>query len=891
MKDSRKKNIPITNSETEESKFLRYQRLVELSSDILIEMDMENHLIYANPSLKHVLGYSLSEFNQVGVNDFIHSDDLPKLDTSFSDFRDNKISEFTHTFRGKHILGHFLWLQGSFSKNIDSNGQIESILGIIRKVNEQNQQQLYEIFESDEKKRNQDKFIESEMRFREVLVNSQDISYRLNLKSGLYDYISPIIEKITGYSVKNARLDFIQQHINQADMIRNQQEVKKKLSTTTDRAVSMQNVARFRCADGQIKWFSDKFTYYRDEYGKPLHSVGSLRDITSSIEQMDALRLSEERFKEILEGSRTISYHLNLKTEEYEYVGPVLEEITGYKHEKITHPFVLAHIHPDDAQKNMAELNFHLTNSTALKINLVQDARFLCKNGEYKWFRDALTFIRDENGDPIASIGSIQDITESKLLNLAFKKSEERYRNIIENFPFPIAITDRSNQNLYINPKFTEIFGYTIEDVPTTEDWAQLAYPDETYRRTVLTNLPEVTDKLSFPRMNQVHCKDGDIRSIIFRDININSEEFITIYEDVTEKLEIEEEIKLIQQESTQKLEESEKKFREVLEHSSDAVYKFNCQTGTYDYMSPVIKKIFGYSHNEIGAMSREQINQLIHPDDLKNFRFDEESMELNPNLQIPHIIEYRSLSKQGEYFWIGDSHTIYRNREGIPQFIIGSLRNISGIKNREKKLRQIVKEKNVLLKEVHHRVKNNLQIIASMLNLQSGYFKNPDFTRIVQNTKNRIESILIVYESLYQSDNFESINFVRFIQKLIRNVFRSYHVDPRRITNIVDVEDVNISLDQSIPITLIINEVVSNSLKYAFPGNKEGKISIKFRHHPNFNILTISDNGIGIKESVDLNEPKTFGLQLISILSKQIDGQLSLNRKLGTKYILKIPK
>ena len=143
---------------------------------------------------------------------------------------------------------------------------------------------------------------------------------------------------------------------------------------------------------------------------------------------------------------------------------------------------------------------------------------------------------------------------------------------------------------------------------------------------------------------------------------------------------------------------------------------------------------------------------------------------------------------KKGEYFWIGDNHTVFRDEAGVSQYVIGSLRNITEFKNREADLRRTLKEKNILLKEVHHRVKNNLQIISSMLNIQASYSKDPDFLRIVANSKSRIESILTVYESLYKSENFESINFNSFIPKHIENIFRSYHIDSDQIQIFVEI-------------------------------------------------------------------------------------------------------
>ena len=732
----------MTSLKNSDSQF--YKRLVGFSPDIIFKMDLKNKKItYVNPALKETLGYTFEDFNSLGLENFISLDDQESLIAFIKELRMGHYSEKSFTFRGKHMQGHYLWLQAKISLITDEFSQKSTLIGNVRDVNEE--------------KIKQDQLIASEKRFREVLKNAQDVSYRLNLKTGQFDYISSVIEQSTGYSLKEISYPFLQNKIKKEDLINSRLESDKILSETTACVVPMETIGRFLCKDNTIKWFSDKFTYHRDEQGNPLFTVGTLRDITYSMRQIDDIKRSEARFKEILEGTASISYHLNLISGEYEYISPVMEKISGYKQEMITHQFVLSHIHPEDVKRNMAELTYHLANSKSSRVDLVQDARFLCKNGEYKWFRDALTYVRNEKGTPIASIGSIQDITESKKVNLPLK--------------------------------------------------------------------------------------------------------------------------------------ESERQFRDVLEHSSDAAYKFDSINKKYEYLSPVVEKIFGFTHEEILSMSQEEVTSLIHPEDLPKFRFPEESIEVDPRLQLSHSLEYRSKSKNGEYFWIGDNHTVFRDEAGISQYIIGSLRNISDIKNREADLRRTVNEKNILLKEVHHRVKNNLQIISSMLNLQTGYYKDPEFLRIVENSKNRIESILVVYESLYKSENFESINFNQFIPKLIENIFRSYHIGSDQVQKVVDIGKISLNLSQSVPITLIFNEIISNSLKYAFPNNSKGKISVEFKTNPENFILTISDDGIGMLEKTDINKPRTFGLQLISILSTQLKGTLALNIDPGTQYILKFPR
>lgn len=215
-------------------------------------------------------------------------------------------------------------------------------------------------------------------------------------------------------------------------------------------------------------------------------------------------------------------------------------------------------------------------------------------------------------------------------------------------------------------------------------------------------------------------------------------------------------------------------------------------------------------------------------------------------------------------------------------------VRDISEEKLIENQMRESLREKEVLLKEVHHRVKNNLQIISSILNLQSSYVKDENTLEILRESQNRIKSMSFIHESLYQTKDFSSINFGEYIENLSKNLVLSYHIFDNFIETSYELEEVELNLDQAIPCGLIINELITNSLKYAFPEKKEGaKIWINLSLEGNMVRIELGDNGVGLPEGFDYRETDSLGLQLVVTLVEQLDGTIEMSRSQGTTYLI----
>jgi len=211
----------------------------------------------------------------------------------------------------------------------------------------------------------------------------------------------------------------------------------------------------------------------------------------------------------------------------------------------------------------------------------------------------------------------------------------------------------------------------------------------------------------------------------------------------------------------------------------------------------------------------------------------------------------------------------------------------IADRKRSEDQIQSALKEKEVLLREIHHRVKNNMQVITSLLKLQSGRIKEKQYADILKDSQDRIKSMALVHEKLYQAKDFAEVDFNGYIKSLANSLFRSYGVNPAKIALRIEVDDVSLGLDSAIPCGLIINELVSNALKYAFPEDMEGEIrvSLGLTKEDEFKLI-VSDNGAGMPEHIDFRNTESLGLHLVTILAeKQLHGKIELNRVGGTKY------
>jgi len=208
-----------------------------------------------------------------------------------------------------------------------------------------------------------------------------------------------------------------------------------------------------------------------------------------------------------------------------------------------------------------------------------------------------------------------------------------------------------------------------------------------------------------------------------------------------------------------------------------------------------------------------------------------------------------------------------------------------------EEKIKASLREKNVLLREIHHRVKNNMQVISSLLNLQSRHADDEKALDMLRGIQNRVKSMTLIHERLYQSEDIAKVSFAEHVQTLISHLFSSYGVDARSVKLSINIKDVLLDINTAIPCSLIINEIISNSLKHAFPDGRKGEIKIAMHPLNKKEIrLVVSDDGVGLPQDLDLRKTKSLGLHLVRLLAEdQLHGDIMLDRTKGTNFNIRL--
>ncbi len=321
-------------------------------------------------------------------------------------------------------------------------------------------------------------------------------------------------------------------------------------------------------------------------------------------------------------------------------------------------------------------------------------------------------------------------------------------------------------------------------------------------------------------------------------------------------------------------LTKSEKDYRDLVNHSLVGIYKTD-KNGELLFANNSLANIFGYN-------SAQDINGIMITSLYKNL--NDRDIILKKLKEKGKLEEYEveMVKKTGEPI----NTLISAKRDG--ETISGMIMDITENKKSQDLVKKSLQEKEMLLKEIHHRVKNNLMVISSLLSLQSRYIKDEVSKSIFKESQNRARSMALIHELLYRSSDLKRINFGDYIKTLTNELFRMYVTDPDRIKLNINVEDVMLDINTAIPLGLIVNELVSNSMKHAFPNDSKGKIDIEFMLVEGIYSMIVSDNGVGFPKDYDLELSDSLGLRIVNSLTEQIDGQIELERTKGTKYIIK---
>ena len=585
------------------------------------------------------------------------------------------------------------------------------------------------------------------------------------------------------------------------------------------------------------------------------------RNITKRKKAEIAIKDSEKKFRSLINNSNDLIRILDEKGLII-FDSPSSERILGYPEGYFIGKNPLDFIHPDDLEMIKTDLNKVYDNQKHIA---PFEFRIRRANGKYIPVESLFQNLIDVPG--------INGIVVTTHPIMERKKTEDMLRfqaDILNNVRDCVIVYNLQGKIMYWNKGAEDIYGYIEEEIIGKDIKMLYLNNDKCYFDLDLERI------LKFGEYNgewEGKRKDGskvyvDVRETVMRDANGKMVGIIGVSKDISEHKEAERQIK-----------RSEAYYRTIFENTGTATIIIEKDT-TISLVNAEFEKLCRYSKEEIEG--KKSWREFVVPD-YKNKIEEYHNLRRIDSKLAPRNYEFKFVDRYGN---IKDVFTTVAIITGTGKSLI-SLLDITDNKLAENKIKESLMEKEVLLREIHHRVKNNLQIISSLLNLQTRCVEGEETINVLKESQNRVKTMAMVHEKLYQSEDLKDINFKEYIENLVSDLFYSYGVKKGTIDLQIDGDDVEMDIDTAIPCGLIINELVTNSLKYAFTDpNKNDVVKVELKKLQQDKLkLVISDNGCGLPEDMDMENVETLGLKMVTILVNQLKGTLKLDRMNGTQF------
>ncbi len=523
----------------------------------------------------------------------------------------------------------------------------------------------------------------------------------------------------------------------------------------------------------------------------------------------------------------------------------------------------------------------------------------LVVNNTEMWFSARGAMRRGREGEFVGTTLVVRNITEQKQAEAALRESEARLAFAVEASEGAYYVQTADLSQLVIDERWARSLGYTLNDLPASgseraELWQKNVHPDDRARAEQLFAdfIANKTEK--YHAEFRIRHKDGSWRWMNSKATAIERAEqgqvvrLAGMFFDITEQKEAAEALQQAHDEletrvkaRTKELQESEAKWRSLVENVPDTIFTIDAGGTILSLNRPILERpvaevldtsVFDFILPENFAEIKGLVARVFETGQLESG----ETVALGPN-NTPLWFSFR----------IGP---VFSGAEVIAATVIAS--DITARKQTELQIKASLEEKEALLKEIHHRVKNNLQVVASMLNMQTRYTDDEQVIGQLLESRNRIYSMALVHENLYRSETLAQVDSVAYISDLVNNILQSYDLEAGKIELKLAVEPILLTIDQAVPCGLILNELVTNALKHAFPktgakqGAEKGKISITLHQNKDaILLLKVVDNGVGLPEDLDLDLNKTLGLRLVKTLVRQLDATLDVDRDSGATF------
>ena len=512
---------------------------------------------------------------------------------------------------------------------------------------------------------------------------------------------------------------------------------------------------------------------------------------------------------------------------------------------------------PEDRQKVLEELKKH---------EKVENMEFegLKKDDTTFWVSLNAQYHHDKQGKIQGTEAFVRDITELKLSQEALTKSEKNYRELVDNSLVGVYKTNFKGDILFANQAMADITHLKSVNDLKSKNIRQF-YKNPADRNKIINKLKKEGIIKQY-ELDMVSATSETVNVLITAHLANNTELGMIINITERKKIEI-------------KLQRSEEFLRNIVENIPNTIFIKSADKLIFKMVNKAAENLFEHSREELIGKTDFDFFPINEAD-----FFTQKDREVLKNNKLLDIPEETILTKNSGQRILHTKKIPILNKEGNPQYLLGVSEDITERKKTEEQLKKSLNEKDVLLREIHHRVKNNMQIISSFLNLQSSQVFDKRDASLFTNVQDRVRSMALIHDNLYQSEDISSIQIKEYILALTSQLFATYSTLSKNIKLITDIMDITLNMETAIPLGLIISEMVTNSLKHAFP-NSKGEISISLHTKDEETELIIKDNGVGVPKDFYTQKPGKLGLQLLNTLVEQLEGTIKLDRSQGTTF------
>ena len=597
--------------------------------------------------------------------------------------------------------------------------------------------------------------------------------------------------------------------------------------------------------------------------------------ITEKKELEISLKESEAQFKYMVEASQEI-VAVHEPDGRYKYVSPALERVTGFKPSEMVGVNPYAYFHPDDVKR--IEEDSHNPVLRGEKNKNIQ-YRFRIKSGEYLWFDTYIDPIFNDHGEVVSLLTGSRDITALKEYELDLEESKQKLIDITDSIPGAVIRyvlhPDGTDAIEFASRGVEQLWQLSPEEVikDASKAWSRV-HPDDinVVKKSIENSVASLsfwntTYRMVFPDGKvKWHSAFGNPKKLPNGNILFN-----TIVNDVTEIKEAEfQHLKALNQ------------LQLAVDTANLGVWELDLSTRKLQWNNQIMK-IYESTDEHFGGHIDDFLN-AVHRDDVALARSELDKIIRG---EVVKNVRYRILTPQGKVKHIYASGSPLKDDQGKVTRLIGINLDVSQIVHFEEQLKEALEQKDSLFIELHHRIKNNLQMVSSLMFIKSDTEKDPRLESFVKETSARINSISTIHEQLLQMQEVNRLDAAHYLSELARRLVNTYSLDRKKIELVQNCKRHVLSTDIVLTLGLVLNEVISNSIKHAYSEDQPGRVHLNFHKSDGRYTLEIYDEGIGLPEEVLHGKNLSYGMQLIHLFSDQINAELTIENRDGAYFNL----